>query len=159
MNTPDLNDAFTLRPIGRVRTPWRQLQDCPRGVRGLGEPAWLEIAPAFEDALLGIEQASHLHVLYWLHQAPRQTLRRPTPHDGVLRGVFATRSPQRPNPIGMAVAQRLRREGTRLLVSGLDCLDGTPLIDIKPYLPQADCVPGATLAWQPAPVPAPAPAP
>ena len=118
MNTPDLNDAFTLRPIGRVRTPWRQLQDCPRGVRGLGEPAWLEIDPAFEDALLGIEQASHLHVLYWLHQAPRQTLRRPTPHDGVLRGVFATRSPQRPNPIGMAVAQRLRREGTRLLVSG-----------------------------------------
>ena len=77
----------------------------------------------------------------------------------MLRGVFATRSPQRPNPIGMDVAQRLRREGTRLLVSGLDCLDGTPLIDIKPYLPQADCVPGATLAWQPAPVPVPAPAP
>ncbi len=152
-------NGLLLAAIGRVRTPWLRLQDCPRGVRGVQESARLEISPAFSDALLGIEQASHLHVLYWLGEADRTVLRRPTPHDGVVRGVFATRSPMRPNPLGLAVVRLLHREKSHLVVSGLDCLDGTPLIDIKPYLPQADCVPGATLAWQPAPVPAPAPAP
>ena len=155
---PLLASSFTLHAIGRARTPWRGLADCPRGVRGVPDTAWLEIDPVYEEALLGIEQASHLHVLYWLHEAARAPLRRPTPHDGVLRGVLATRSPVRPNPIGMAVVRQIRREGARVLVSALDCLDGTPLIDIKPYLPLADCVPDATLAWQAAPA-APTPEP
>jgi len=139
--------SILLEPIGRIRTPHQRLEDCPRGVRGAQGSAQLEIDPAFEDALLDIDHASHLHVLYWLDRSERSVLRRPTPHDGMLRGVFATRSPVRPNPIGLAVVKLLRREGGLLTVSGMDCLDGTVLLDLKPYLPGVDCAADATLAW------------
>ncbi|MBW7900693.1 MAG: tRNA (N6-threonylcarbamoyladenosine(37)-N6)-methyltransferase TrmO [Rhodocyclaceae bacterium] len=139
--------SFTLHPIGRIRTPHLRLEDCPRGVRSAQGSAQLEIDPVFHDALLDIDQASHLHVLYWLDRSERSVLRRPTPHDGVLRGVFATRSPVRPNPIGLAVVKFLRRKGGMLAVSGMDCLDGTALLDLKPYLPGVDCAADAVLTW------------
>jgi tRNA-Thr(GGU) m(6)t(6)A37 methyltransferase TsaA len=139
--------SFVLNPIGRIRTPHQRLEDCPRGVRCAQGSARLEIDPAYQDALLDIDQASHLHVLYWLDRSERSVLRRPTPHDGVLRGVFATRSPVRPNPIGLAVVRLMQREGRLLTVSGMDCLDGTALLDLKPYLPGADCVSDAVLTW------------
>lgn len=143
----ETNISFALNPIGRIRTPHQRLEDCPRGVRSAQGNAQLEIDPVFQDALLDIDQASHLHVLYWLDRSERSVLRRPTPHDGVLRGVFATRSPVRPNPIGLAVVKLLRREGGLLTVSGMDCLDGTALLDLKPYLPGVDCVADAVLTW------------
>jgi len=143
----ETSTSFVLNPIGRIRTPHQRLEDCPRGVRSAQGNAQLEIDPAYQDALLDIDQASHLHVLYWLDRSERSVLRRPTPHDGVLRGVFATRSPVRPNPIGLAVVRLMQREGRFLTVSGMDCLDSTALLDLKPYLPGVDCVADAVLAW------------
>lgn len=138
---------LVLTPIGRIRTPHRSLETCPRHGGDDQPPSVLELLPEYADALLGIEAASHLYIMYWLDQADRTTLLRKTPHDGVVRGVFAVRSPVRPNPLGLSVTRLISRNGTALTVGGLDCLDGTPLIDIKPYLPLYDRIEAASLAW------------
>jgi tRNA-Thr(GGU) m(6)t(6)A37 methyltransferase TsaA len=139
--------ALDLRPVGYIRTPFRTLTDCPRHPWETRASARIEILPELADALLGIREASHLHVMYWLDQAARSPLLRPTPHDGATRGVFATRSPIRPNPIGLTVVKLLGLDGNSLEVGSLDCVDGTPLIDVKPYLPGMDSLPEATLSW------------
>lgn len=139
--------AMEIQPIGYIRTPFRALADCPRHPWETQASARIEILSEFADALLGIGEASHLHVMYWLDQAARSPLQRRTPHDGTTRGVFATRSPIRPNPIGLTVVKLLRLDGNGLEVGSIDCVDGTPLIDVKPYLPGIDSVPEATLSW------------
>lgn len=134
----------TLRIVGRVRSPWRTLDGIP--VQG-GEGV-LEVAPEFEDALDGIERASHLVVLAWLHRADRDVLvSRPRKLDPAAPpcGVFASRAPVRPNPIALCVVRLVRREGLRLVVDPIDLLDGTPLVDIKSYGPGRDGVFSARL--------------
>ena len=96
-----------------------------------------------------METCSHLVLLYWMDKAPRNLMVQvPGHHGGGQHGTFALRSPARPNPIAMSVVRLLRIEGTRLSVVGLDCLDGTPLVDIKPYLPSVDSVPEAVCGWR-----------
>lgn len=117
--------------IGTIRTPWTTLADCPRQGDLDGPECRLELAPPWDAALAGIEAHPLLDVLYWLHLSRRDLLLQ-RPRRGELRGTFALRSPVRPNPIGLARVRLVRREGAGLVVRGLDCLDGTPLLDVKP---------------------------
>ncbi|MGO4871141.1 MAG: tRNA (N6-threonylcarbamoyladenosine(37)-N6)-methyltransferase TrmO [Roseiarcus sp.] len=147
--------SIILTPIGSIRTPYRTLEECPRNVGALGvDPATercrIELAPAYAKGLLDIERASHVWVLYWLDRADRSLLTVTTPYDGKVRGVFATRSPARPNPIAMLAVRLYGVEpgaAPSLIVSGMDCLDGTPLLDLKLYSPAADRLADASVAW------------
>lgn len=119
--------------IGTIRTPWATRADCPRQGDLDGPECRLVLTPPWDAALAGIEAFQTLDVLYWLDQARRDLLLQ-CPHggDGSPRGTFALRSPVRPNPIGLARVRLVRRDGGTLVVRGLDCLDGTPLLDVKP---------------------------
>jgi tRNA-Thr(GGU) m(6)t(6)A37 methyltransferase TsaA len=148
VSTDAANTAMELWPIGSIRTPYRRLGDCPPNLDRAGDPVTIELYPEYADGLSGVEAASHLIVLYWLGAAHRDRQRAVSRADGRVRGVFANRSPARPNPIGIGIVRLLGREGLLLTVSGLDCLDGTPLLDLKPYLSWLDAIPDATVAWR-----------
>ena len=126
---------FTLKPIGYVKSPYMSTKEIPKGL-GAEHKAegTLEILPEFEAGLMDIEGFSHLFVLWIFDRSQGFELMGTPPSDNRPHGVLATRSPRRPNPIGLTVVELLRREGTRLYVRGLDMLDGTPILDIKPYL-------------------------
>lgn len=130
---------FTPRPIGYVRSPHRSTDDVPKGLGAKHEAEGvLAILPEFARGLADIEGFSHLYVLWEFARAGEceleaQLIAHP-PSDDRPHGVFATRSPQRPNPIGLTVVELLRREGSSLHVRGVDMLDGTPILDLKPYL-------------------------
>ena len=132
--------------IGRIRTPWKTRDDCPKNARGSDAACSIELDPRYAAALDGVASCTHLVVLYFMHQARRDLLVQ-APRHGERRGTFALRSPVRPNPIAMSVVRLTRIEGTTLSVVGLDCLDGTPLIDIKPYFASVDSVPEAVVGW------------
>jgi tRNA-Thr(GGU) m(6)t(6)A37 methyltransferase TsaA len=119
--------------IGRIRTPWAERRDCPRkGDAEMGPVCMIEMAEAFRPALAGIERHEFLQVLYWMHRAQRD-LATQSPHGGAGgAGTFSLRSPIRPNPIASSVVRLLEVRPDGLLVRGLDCVDGTPLIDLKP---------------------------
>ena len=127
---------FVMQPIGKVRK-----QD---------DKIFLEIKPEFAPALKGLEDFSHLWVLYWFHENDRPKARatlqvhpRRDPANP-LTGVFACRAPERPNLIGLCACRILRIEGHRVEVAGLDARDGTPIVDLKPYIPKGDAIPEAT---------------
>ena len=124
-----------LRPIGTVRSPFADRAQIPKGP-GAQHTAegTLEILPELEAGLTDIEGFSHLYVIWVFHQAEGYDLLSRPPTDDRPHGVFATRAPRRPNPIGLTVVELLGREGPSLRVRGLDMLDGTPIVDIKPYL-------------------------
>ena len=141
---------FTLRPIGILRTPFATRADCPRNGRQL-DPApqcRAEVFPEFVEGLADLAGFSHLILLYWLHEIRAPSLTMTPPFDGRPRGVFATRAPVRPNPIALSVVafDGFAAAGV-LRVRYLDCIDGTPLIDIKPYLATTDAEPAATMGW------------
>jgi tRNA-Thr(GGU) m(6)t(6)A37 methyltransferase TsaA len=126
---------FTSRPIGYVRSPYDQTSAIPKGLGAKHEAEGeLEILPEFEPGLMDIEGFSHLFVIWEFDRAEGFDLAGPTPIDGIPHGVFATRSPRRPNPIGLTVVELLTRTGNKLRVRGLDMLDGTPVLDLKPYM-------------------------
>jgi tRNA-Thr(GGU) m(6)t(6)A37 methyltransferase TsaA len=137
-----------LRPIGIIRTPFPTKDDAP--IQGAFRPeaiGTVEVAEEFEAGLADIDGFTHLIVLYEFDRAApvemvRQTFLGDEPH-----GLFATRHPARPNPIGLTVVALLAREGRTLTVGGIDVLDGTPLLDIKPYIPRFDSVPDASEGW------------
>jgi tRNA-Thr(GGU) m(6)t(6)A37 methyltransferase TsaA len=126
---------FEMRPIGFVRSPYSETSQIPKGCGAKHEAEGvLEILPEFEEGLTDIEGFSHLFVIWAFHKAEGFALLGKPPTDDRPHGVFATRSPRRPNPIGLTVVELLRRDGARLHVRGVDMLDGTPILDIKPYL-------------------------
>jgi tRNA-Thr(GGU) m(6)t(6)A37 methyltransferase TsaA len=133
--------------IGRIRTPWKSRADCPKNARESDVSCTIEVAARFAPALAGIESCSHLVVLYWMDRARRDLVVQVPRHYGVGRGTFALRTPARPNPIAMSVARLIRVEGSKLIVVGLDCLDETPLIDLKPYFASTDAVADAVVGW------------
>ncbi|NVO12539.1 MAG: tRNA (N6-threonylcarbamoyladenosine(37)-N6)-methyltransferase TrmO [Rhodoplanes sp.] len=133
--------------IGRVRTPWHHRGDCPRNARQSDAVCTIELDPRYAQGLTGVETCTHLLVLYWMHQARRDLVVQAPRHYGEPRGTFALRSPVRPNPIAASVARLVAVEGTRLTVIGLDCLDGTPLLDLKPYFASTDAVADAVVGW------------
>lgn len=127
---------FTMRPVGYVRSGYDDKTQIPKGPDAKHEAeGLLEILPELERGLMDVEGLSHLFVIWAFDRAEPGNVLEATPStDDRPHGVFATRSPQRPNPIGLTVAELLGREGNRLRVRGLDMLDGTPILDIKPYL-------------------------
>lgn len=135
-STPQL---ASLVPVGRVRAPWRDTHDIPLQ----GGPAIIEIAPAYEAALECIERASHLAVIAYLHKADRTVLKaspRKLNCQAAPCGVFATRSPARPNPLSLSMVELVRIDGLTLYVDPLDLLDDTPVVDLKAYSPGWDSV-------------------
>jgi tRNA (adenine37-N6)-methyltransferase len=124
-----------MQPIGYVKSPFTKTQDVPRGLGAKHDTEGaLEILAEFEPGLTDIEGFSHLIVLWVFDRSGGYELLGTPPSDNRQHGVFATRSPYRPNPIGLTVVELLRREGSRLQIRGVDMLDGTPILDIKPYL-------------------------
>jgi tRNA-Thr(GGU) m(6)t(6)A37 methyltransferase TsaA len=127
--------VFTPQPIGFVRTSYTDTSQVPKGLGAKHEAEGeLEILPEFEAGLTDIDGFSHLVVLWCFDRAEGFELYSKTPTDGLPHGVFATRSPRRPNPIALTIVELLGRDGPRLRVRGVDMLDGTPILDIKPYL-------------------------
>ncbi len=125
----------TLRPIGYIRSPYSETSQVPKGLGAKHEAdGELEILPEFEAGLLDIEGFSHLIVVWVFHRSSEVELCGKVPSDDRPHGVFATRSPRRPNPIALTTVELLGRRGRILQVRGVDMLDGTPILDIKPYL-------------------------
>ena len=126
---------LSMQPIGYVRSPYRETRDIPKGLGAKHEAEGvLEIRGEFEAGLTDIEGFSHLFVIWAFDRSEECTLMATPPSDDRPHGVFATRSPRRPNPIGLTVVELLCRKGPALCVRGIDMLDGTPILDIKPYL-------------------------
>jgi tRNA-Thr(GGU) m(6)t(6)A37 methyltransferase TsaA len=129
--------TFTLHPIGIVHSPYTATRDIPKGLGAEHDAeGTIEILPDYEAGLQDIEGFSHLYVLWVFDRAgalPEAWVGTP-PADDRPHGVFATRSPRRPNPLALTVVELLRREGRVLSVRGVDMLDGTPVLDLKPYL-------------------------
>jgi tRNA-Thr(GGU) m(6)t(6)A37 methyltransferase TsaA len=126
---------FTVKPIGYVRSPYRDSKEIPKGLGAKHDAEGvLELDAEFEVGLTDIEGFSHLFVIWAFHRSEGFELLGTPPFDDRPHGVFATRSPRRPNPIGLTVVELHAREGSLLRVRGVDMLDGTPILDIKPYL-------------------------
>jgi tRNA-Thr(GGU) m(6)t(6)A37 methyltransferase TsaA len=126
---------YTVEPIGFVRSPYTDTKNVPKGPDARHEAeGTLEILPAFEAGLRDIEGFSHLYVIWLFHQVEGYDLTATPPTDDRSHGVFATRSPYRPNRIGLTVVRLLGREGTKMRVRGVDMLDSSPILDVKPYL-------------------------
>jgi tRNA-Thr(GGU) m(6)t(6)A37 methyltransferase TsaA len=133
--------------IGRIHTPWRRREECPKNAREADAECTVELEPRWVDGLQGLETATHVIVLYWMHEARRDLVLQAARHYAEPHGTFALRSPARPNPIALSVARLVRIDRNRLTVVGIDCLDGTPLLDIKPYFASTDAVPDAVVGW------------
>lgn len=131
-----MTPLFTPQPIGYAKTPFKQTSEIPKGLGAKHDTEGaLEILPEFAPGLADIEGFSHLIVLWVFDRSTDfDLIARPPSDDGRPHGVFATRSPRRPNPIALTVVELLGRDGARLNVRGVDMLDGTPILDIKPYL-------------------------
>ena len=127
---------YILRAIGHVRSPHQRREDVPKGLGAKHEvEGTIELLPELADGLRDIEGFSHLYVLWIFHASEGDwQLLGTNPTDGKVHGVFATRSPRRPNPLALTVVELLGRDGATLQVRGLDMLDGTPVVDLKPYL-------------------------
>lgn len=143
-----MKELERLIQIGTVRSPYKTRKDAPFQGRHEDVESTLEIFEAFEAGLKDIEKCTHLIVLYWQDKGDRSRLRTRTPWGPEVHGVFATRSPNRPNPIGLCVVELLERRANRLRVMGMDALDGSPLVDIKPYSSGIDAVAGVSLGWR-----------
>jgi tRNA-Thr(GGU) m(6)t(6)A37 methyltransferase TsaA len=134
---------FVLRPVGFVCSPFKRTEQIPKGLGAKHDAEGvLEILEEFELGLTDIEGFSHLIVIWAFDRSGSYELLGTPPSDQRPHGVFATRSPRRPNPIGLTTVELLRRNGRRLKVRGVDMLDGTPILDIKPYL---SSIPAETL--------------
>ncbi|MFH1681052.1 MAG: tRNA (N6-threonylcarbamoyladenosine(37)-N6)-methyltransferase TrmO [Candidatus Eisenbacteria bacterium] len=136
------------KPIGVIRTPFKELEGMPiqptgaAGVRGT-----VEVLPDLAEGLEDLEGFSHVVLIYHFHRAAPPKLRVTPFLDSEKRGVFATRAPSRPNPIGLSVVRLVRVEGATLHVENVDILDGTPLLDIKPHVPDLDAPRADRLGW------------
>lgn len=128
---PATHDAG-LHFIGRIRTPWTSRLETPRQGRADGPLCRIELFEPWAAALEGLGSYERIEVIYWLHLSRRDLVRQSPANDGTAYGTFALRSPVRPNPLGTSIATLVAIEGATVLVRGLDCIDDTPLLDIKP---------------------------
>ena len=147
IDLPAIYDAG-LYFIGQIHTPWARREDCPKNGADSDAVCTIEVDERYEVGLRDIESVSHLIVLYFMDEAPRDVMLQAPRHYRRPHGAFALRSPARPNPIACSIVRLVAVAGRRLEVIGLDCRDGTPLIDIKPYFASIDAVPEATVGWR-----------
>jgi len=139
---------FTIKAIGIIHTPYRTKQSCP--IQSNIDPeitGTIEVFPEYSDALKDIDTFSHITLFFIFNQAEKIKLVRPTFLDDTPHGVFASRHPCRPNGLGFSTVKLLERNNNILTVCGIDILDKTPVIDIKPYIPRFDYFPGANNGW------------
>ncbi len=139
---------FEIKQIGTIRSPYKTKKECP--IQGSVKPegkGQIEVFPEYEEALETIETFSHIILFYIFDKAGEIKLSRPTFLDDTPHGVFASRHPCRPNSIGISIVKLEKREKNILKVTGIDTLDNTPLIDIKPYIPRFDYFPNANNGW------------
>ena len=143
---PPASTDAGLEFIGRIHTPWSDRLTCPRQGRRDGPVCRIELFAPWDEGLDGLADYESVEVLYWLDRSRRDLVRQSPKSDGTARGTFSLRSPVRPNPIGTSVVSLVGIEGAFVSVRGLDCLDGTPLIDLKPdrcaFTPVAPRQPG-----------------
>lgn len=132
--------------IGQIETPWNERSECPRNGSQTDAVCTIIVDELYRQGLTGLEAFSHVHALYWMDRSRRDLIIQSPRHASGPKGCFALRSPVRPNPVALSVCQLLScdRETGRLEVIGLDCLNGTPLIDVKPYFASTDARPDAT---------------
>jgi tRNA-Thr(GGU) m(6)t(6)A37 methyltransferase TsaA len=143
----DSRKPFSLIPIGVLHTPFKRSEECPFQGAHAKATGKIVVDKRFQRALKDLDGVTHLFLLTFMHLADRKKLQTVTPHGPDIHGTFATRSPHRPNPIGLSVVRLIKIKGRRLYVQGVDCLDGTPVIDIKPYNPDIDAFPRAVAGW------------
>jgi tRNA-Thr(GGU) m(6)t(6)A37 methyltransferase TsaA len=129
--------------IGRIRTPFKSRAECPKSIAASDAIGRVELDPRYAAGLKDLSQYSHVFLLYWMDQARRDLMQQMPAHLDQPRGTFALRSPVRPNPIALAAVELMGIEGTTLTVRKVDCVDGTPLLDIKPYFASNDAIPDA----------------
>ena len=148
IDLPEEKHSMVLVPIGVIHSPYKRREDIPRQGRLSKEISEIEVYAHYAPGLKDIEQCSHLYILYWLHLGDRNRLLATPPRSQKEHGVFATRSPNRPNLIALDIVELLEAKGNRLNVRGMDALDGSILLDIKPYSAEMDSIPNAVIAWQ-----------
>ena len=137
--------SVDLKIIGVIHSPYRTTADAP--FQGNDKISKIEISKEYEGGLKDIEGFTHLHVFYWLHKSKGFSLIVTTPWDTISHGLFTTRSPHRPNPIGHAVVELVEQKDNILSVRGLDAIEGTPVMDIKPYIKKLDVKTDAISGW------------
>jgi len=143
-------DGVELRIVGHARTPWRRREDAPHQPSAAGDaPAAIEIEPPYREALADLASFSRIWVLFLFHRSRGFASRVRPPRGGPRRGVFATRAPNRPSQLGLSCVELVAVDPSsgRVEVRGLDLLDGTPVLDLKPYLPVVDSFPDAGHGW------------
>jgi tRNA-Thr(GGU) m(6)t(6)A37 methyltransferase TsaA len=138
---------FQLRQIGIIRTPFTEKSETPIQASRSQAKGVVEVFPEYADGLQDLEGFSHIILLYAFHESNGYSLLVKPFLDDQLRGLFATRYPARPNPIGLSVVRLVARKNILLQVEGMDMLDGTPLLDIKPYVPDFDVRTGTRTGW------------
>jgi len=147
-----------LKPIGIIHTPYKKDGEAPHQAYRSKEVGEIEVFKGYEEGLKDIEGFSHLIILYMFHKSVKRSIKKEhylnsfgllvKPYlDDAPRGLFATRSPNRPNPIGLTIVELLERKGNILKVRGIDMLDGTPLLDIKPYVSKFDQKNNVKIGW------------
>ncbi len=140
--------TFQVSPIGIIHSPFTEANGTPiQPVFATDAQGTVEVFEPFAEGLADLDGFDRIWLLYWCHRANEPTMRVVPYRDTRERGLFATRAPSRPNPIGLSCVRLLRVEGNVLHVTGLDVLDGTPLLDIKPYVPSFDSFPGNREGW------------
>jgi tRNA-Thr(GGU) m(6)t(6)A37 methyltransferase TsaA len=141
-------DSITIRPIGVIHTAFEHLEGMPiQAAAAAGAPGWIDIDPELAEGLRDLDGFSHLIVLSWCHLAGPTKLSVVPFLDDRTHGVFATRSPARPNPIALSTVRLVAVTGNRLDIRDVDMLDGTPCLDIKPYVPELDDRADARIGW------------
>ncbi|MHC1724497.1 MAG: tRNA (N6-threonylcarbamoyladenosine(37)-N6)-methyltransferase TrmO [Syntrophobacteraceae bacterium] len=141
-------EPICFSPIGVIRSPFKKIEGMPIQARAAEDiPGKVELAPEFALGIRGLEGFSHLILLYHFHLSIGYSLEIIPFLDDRLHGVFATRAPKRPNPIGISIVRLTAIEGTTLLIKDVDVVDGTPLLDIKPYVPEFDAHPTEKIGW------------
>jgi tRNA-Thr(GGU) m(6)t(6)A37 methyltransferase TsaA len=150
MKPDDARPTLEVRAIGVVRSPFTELAEAPRQPRAAeGVPGRIELFPGMglEDAVADLEGWEHVWVIFWFHRTHHYRPKVLPPRSERKRGVLSTRSPHRPNPIGLSVLRLVKVEGLVLHVEDLDLVDGTPVLDLKPYVPWTDAIPSARTGW------------
>lgn len=141
-DVPDAGIVF----IGHIRSPWKRREDCPKNIgkaREAGGEAWIELKPGFAPALGGLAVGQPIILMYWMNRARRDLLLQNPRHVDAPRGTFSLRSPNRPNPVALSTVRiiALDMDAGRIGIDAIDCLDGTPVVDIKPWLETVDIPP------------------
>jgi tRNA-Thr(GGU) m(6)t(6)A37 methyltransferase TsaA len=143
-----MDDMISMSPIGIIRTPFQSIEGMPIQPAGAADvPGTVEIRPEYEEGLDGLAGFSHIILLYAFHLSRGYRLTVKPFLDDEMHGVFATRAPRRPNPIGLSVVRLVQVEGCTLKVRGVDMVDGTPLLDVKPFVPQFDVPQVERIGW------------